>query len=51
MKMRTQLQIYGKQQKQSVLRGKFIALQSYLKKKEYQINNLSLYLKEVEKEK
>ena len=35
----------------AVLRGKFIAIQSYLKKKEAsQINNLTLYLKEVEKE-
>ena len=33
------------------LRGKFIALQAYLKKQDKaQINNLILYLKEVEKE-
>ena len=35
----------------AVLRGKFIAIQSYLKKQEKsQINNLTLYLKEQEKE-
>ena len=35
----------------AVLRGKFIAIQAYLKKQEKsQINNLSLHLKELEKE-
>ena len=35
----------------SVLRGNFIAMQSYLKKKETsQINNLTLHLKQLEKE-
>ena len=35
----------------AVLRGKFIAIQSYLKKQEKsQINNLTLYLKQLEKE-
>ena len=35
----------------AVLRGKFIAMQSYLKKQERsQINNLTLHLKEPEKE-
>ena len=35
----------------AVLRGKFIAIQSYLKKQEKsQINNLMLHLKELEKE-
>ena len=35
----------------SVPRGKFIAIQSYLKKKETsQINNLTLHLKQLEKE-
>ena len=35
----------------AVLRGKFIAIQSYLKKQETsQINNLTLHLKQVEKE-
>ena len=35
----------------SVLRGKFIVIQSYLKKQEKsQVNNLILYLKELEKE-
>ena len=35
----------------AVLRGKFTAIQSYLKKKEIsQINNLTLHLKELEKE-
>ena len=34
-----------------VLRGKFIAIQSYLKKQEKsQINNLTLHLKQLEKE-
>ena len=35
----------------AVLRGKFIAIQAYLKKhKKSQINNLTLHLKELEKE-
>ena len=35
----------------AVLRGKFTAIQSYLKKKEIsQINNLTLHLKQLEKE-
>ena len=35
----------------SVLRGKFIAMQAYLKKQEKsQINNLTLHLKQLEKE-
>ena len=35
----------------AVLRGKFMAIQVYLKKQEKsQINNLTLYLKELEKE-
>ena len=35
----------------AVLRGKFIAIQAYLKKQENsQINNLSLHLKQLEKE-
>ena len=35
----------------ALLRGKFIAIQSYLKKQETsQINNLTLHLKQVEKE-
>ena len=35
----------------AVLSGKFIAIQSYLKKQEKsQINNLTLHLKELEKE-
>ena len=35
----------------AALRGKFITIQSYLRKKEKsQINNLTLYLKELEKE-
>ena len=34
-----------------VLRGKFIAIQSYLKKQEkHKIDNLTLYLKQLEKE-
>ena len=36
----------------AVLRGKFIAIQAYLKKQEKsQINNLTLYQKQLEKEK
>ena len=36
----------------AVLRGKFIAIQSYLKKQEKsQINNLTLHLKQLEKNK
>ena len=35
----------------AVLRGKFLAIQSYLKKQEkHQIDNLTLYLKQLEKE-
>ena len=35
----------------AILRGKFIAIQSYLKKQEIsQINNLTLHLKQLEKE-
>ena len=38
-------------QKKTVLRGKLIAIQSYLKKQEKsQINNLTLHLKQLEKE-
>ena len=36
----------------AVLRGRFIAIQAYLKKQEkYQINNLTLHIKQLEKEK
>ena len=36
----------------AVLRGKFIAIQSYLKKQEkHQIDNVTLHLKQLEKEK
>ena len=34
----------------AVLRGKFIAIQSNLKKQKYEINNLNLHLKQKEKE-
>ena len=35
----------------AVLRGKFIAIQSYLKKQEkHQVDNLTLHLKQMEKE-
>ena len=35
----------------AVLRGKFIAIQSYLKKQEkFQIDNITLHLKQLEKE-
>ena len=33
-----------------VLRGKFIPIQSYLKKQKHQIDNLALHLKQLEKE-
>ena len=37
--------------RKAILRGKFIALQAYFKKqKKAQINNLTLHLKELEKE-
>jgi len=50
MTVKTQLKIYGIQQKQ-FLRGKFIAIQSYFKKQEkHQIDNLTLHLKQLEKE-
>ena len=40
------------EQVKAVLRGKFIATQSYLRKQEKsQINNLTLYLKQPEKNK
>ena len=38
------------QMKKIVLREKFGAVNSYFKKERYQINNLSVYLKELEKE-
>ena len=34
----------------AVLRGKFIALQSNLKKQEKRVDNLTLYVKQMEKE-
>ena len=49
--MKTQLKTYEMQQKQAVLRGKFIAIQSHLKKQEkHQIGNLTLYLKQLKKD-
>ena len=50
MKMETQWsKIYGTAK--AVLRGQFIAIQSYLKKQETsQINNLTIHLKHLEKE-
>ena len=33
-----------------MLRGKFIAIQAYLKQKKSQINNLTLHLKQLKKE-
>ena len=46
----TMTRTYGIQQKQ-FLRGKFIAIQSYIKKQETsQINNLTLHQKQLEKE-
>ena len=51
MKMKAQQpKIYGDTVK-AVLRGRFIALQAYTKKQEKsQINNLTLHLKQLEKE-
>ena len=49
MTMKTQLKTMGLAK--AVLRGKFIVIQSYLKKQEkYQIDNLTLHLKQLEKE-
>ena len=50
MKMKTQLfKTFGIQQ--SFLRGKYITIQAFLKKQERsQIHNLTLHLKELEKE-
>ena len=50
MKMKTQNQNLWDTLK-AVLRGKFIAIQAHLKKQEKsQINNLTLHLKQLEKE-
>ena len=49
--MKTQLKTYEMQQKQAVLRGKFIAIQSHLKKQEkHGIDNLTLHIKQLDKE-
>ena len=49
MTMKTQLKTMGLAK--AVLRGKFIAIQSYLKKQEkYRIDNLTSQLKQLEKE-
>jgi len=49
MKMKTTQNLW--ETVKAVLRGRFIALQAYLKKQEKsQINNLSLHLKQLEKE-
>ena len=52
MKMKTQQpKTYGWDMVKAVLRGRIIALQTYLKKQEKsQINNLTLHLKQLEKE-
>ena len=34
----------------AVVRGKFIAIQSYLKKRKHQIDSLTLHLEQLEKE-
>ena len=51
--MKPQLKTCGMQQATKAdLKGKFIAIQSYLKKQEkHQIDNLTLHLKQVEKSK
>ena len=49
MTMKTQLKTMGLAK--AVLRGKFIVIQSYLKKQEkYQIDNLTLHLKQLAKD-
>ena len=49
--MKTQQPKTGGTLLKAVLRGKFIAIQAYLKKQEKsQINNLTLHLKQLEKE-
>ena len=50
--MKTKAQLYKLwDREKEVLRGKFIAIQAYLKKQEkYQINYLTLHLKQLEKE-
>ena len=51
MKMKTQQPKNLCDTVKAVLRGRFIALQAYLKKQEKsQINNLTLHLKQLEKE-
>ena len=51
MKMKTQQPKTRGDTVKAVLRGRFIAIQAYLKKKEKsQINNLTLHLKTLEKE-
>ena len=51
MKMKTQQPKTCWTLQKAVLRGKFIAIQAYLKKQEKsQINNLTLHLKHLEKE-
>ena len=45
--MKTQLKTYGMQQK---LRGKFTAIQSYLKKQKQRVDHLTLHLKQLDKE-
>ena len=53
IKMGTQQSKIGGTLGKKILRGKFIALQAYLKNKQTgkaQINNLNLHLKELEKE-
>ena len=52
MKMKTQQPKNLWDTIKEVLRGKFIAIQAYLKKQEKsQINNLTLHLKQLEKKK
>ena len=51
MTITQQLKTYLWDVAKAVLRGKFIAIQSYLKKQEkHQVDNLTLHLKQLEKE-
>ena len=48
MKMKTTQNLWGTLK--AMLKGRFIAIQAYLKKQEKKSNNLTLHLKQLEKE-